>query len=377
MILDKSEFMQEKPLNKQKSDYDSSLIKPHTVGLLLVFFLAVKVLLTLITPASRPLASDLTTDNILQAVNQQRSLRNLTTLNSNGKLAMAAQSKTDDMQARHYFAHVDPDGHYIWDKIVADGYTPYLELGENLAIEFYDTQSLVSAWMNSPEHRANILNDGFQDQGMGLTFGNPATGQYYSAIANTFGTLAPAAKVKAAQIPSQPEQTNPLQSPAPAPAPAPKTSPKATPKPKTPASQPPAQATTTQTSSQTATTSSSTLAVLPEPVLPRQTLNVAQNQQSNFSLASNAENASTSTSTQSQIPSQPKTAVVGNLTSSFFSGNQANRYLILFAGFILLLLMLSDIKKSVEKKFAHLDKKFNNLIVLLISLVVIAFMYWL
>jgi len=163
--------MREKPLNTQKIDTNPGLIKPHTVGLLLVFFLTVKLFLTIATPISRPLASDLTTDNILQAVNQQRSLRNLTTLNLNGKLAMAAQSKTDDMQARHYFAHVDPDGHYIWDKIVADGYTPYLELGENLAIEFYDTQSLVSAWMNSPEHRANILNDGFQDQGMGLTFG--------------------------------------------------------------------------------------------------------------------------------------------------------------------------------------------------------------
>jgi uncharacterized protein YkwD len=376
-MLNKPEFMQEKPLNKQKSGYNSSLIKPHTVGLLLVFFLAVKLFLALTTPVSRPLASDLTKDNILQAVNQQRSLRNLTTLNSNGKLAMAAQSKTDDMQARHYFAHVDPDGHYIWDKIVVDGYTPYLELGENLAIEFYDTQSLVSAWMNSPDHRANILNDGFQDQGMGLTFGNPANGQYYSAIANTFGTLAPAAKVKAAQTPSEPAPAVPLQSPAPAPAPAAKTPPVKISKPKPPAPQPPTQATSTPAPSQTATTSTSTVTVLPEPVKPRETLSLAQNQQSNFSLASNAGEASTSTSTQSQIPSQPKTAVVGNLTGSFFSGNQINRYLILFAGFILLLLMLSDIKKSVENKFTHLDKKFNNLIVLLISLVVIAFMYWL
>ena len=39
--------------------------------------------------------------------------------------------------------------------------------------------------------------------------------------------------------------------------------------------------------------------------------------------------------------------------------------------------MLSDIKKHIQNKLGHLDKKFNNLIVLLISLVVIAFMYWL
>ena len=176
---------------------------------------------------------------------------------------MAAQSKTDDMQARHYFAHVDPDGHYIWDKIVADGYTPYLELGENLAIEFYDTDSLISAWMNSPEHRANILNDGFQDQGMGLTFGNPATGQYHSAIANTFGTLAPAAKAKPAQTAFPASADDPPPKPGARAGSKTKNFARATPKPKAPTAQSPAQATSTPPPPQAATNSTSTLAVLP------------------------------------------------------------------------------------------------------------------
>ena len=69
--------------------------------------------------------------------------------------------------------------------------------------------------------------------------------------------------------------------------------------------------------------------------------------------------------------------VIGNLKNSALASYQENRYLVLFAGVILLFFMLSDIRKNIQNKFTHLDKKFNNLIVLLISLVVIAFMYWL
>lgn len=351
--------MAEKPLPKQNSDNYQGLLKPNTLGLLLLAFLAVKVFIALVIPQNGiSQASDLTTGNILNAVNQQRSLRDLTTLNTNNKLTWAAQSKCDDMQARHYFAHVDPDGHYIWDKIVAAGYTPYLELGENIAIEFYDTDSLINAWMNSPEHRANILNDGFRDQGMGLAFGNSAAGQYHSVIDNTFGTLAPVPKPKTPAVPAS--------------------TPAATPKPVSPALKPQtlglqqAPATTTA-QSQTPSPAPATPSPLAQPVLPRAGQEFAQNNpQSNFSVSSQpAASSTSSTSFQTSLP------VIGSLNSSALAGYQANRYLVLFAGVILLFLMLSDIQKHVQKKLGHLDKKFNNLIVLIISLVVIAFMYWL
>ena len=77
---------------------------------LLLLFVALKILLIAMAPQPTALASDLTKDNILQAVNRERQLRNLLTLNTDARLSSAAQSKTDDMQARHYFAHVDPDG---------------------------------------------------------------------------------------------------------------------------------------------------------------------------------------------------------------------------------------------------------------------------
>lgn len=359
--------MAEKPLFKENSGQHHSLIKANTLGLLLVAFLLVKIFIAVTIPQGSILqASDLTTGNILNAVNQQRSLRNLAALNTNSMLTWAAQSKADDMQARHYFAHVDPDGHYIWDKIVAAGYTPYLELGENIAIEFYDTDSLISAWMNSPEHRANILNDGFRDQGMGLNFGDTTIGQYHSIIDNTFGTLAPVPKPAPMPVNSQTAAT--------------KVATKAS-APKTLGAQKAATiapAKTQTPSPAPAETTTTTAPLFVQPVLPRANLEIAQNNpQSNFTVASQPAAASSSSSTKAAIPIKITPPVIGNLKNSTLASYQENRYLVLFAGVILLLFMLSDIRKNIQNKFTHLDKKFNNLIVLLISLVVIAFMYWL
>lgn len=166
-------------------------------------------------------ASDLTPANIADAVNQERASRNITTLTYNTKLAAAADYKANDMITRDYFSHVDPDGHYIWDKIVAEGYTPYTVLGENLAIDFPDTQGLMDAWINSPTHRANILNAAFKDQGVGVAFGNAALGQYNDAIANTFGAQPTSAQIAETTTPtphpnqppkpSQPAATTPIQ----------------------------------------------------------------------------------------------------------------------------------------------------------------------
>lgn len=259
-------------------------------------------------------ASDLTTSNILSAINKERTLRNLVTLNENNLLDQAAQYKADDMQARHYFAHIDPDGHYIWDKIVALGYTPYLQLGENLAINFYDTESLVSAWMQSPTHRENILNSGFRDQGMGVNLGNTNDNEYYSAIANTFGTLA----TKAATI-----------TPLPPPSPKPASKPAAQ-----PATKGAKQATTTPAPQLTVTT--------------------------------------TPTSTVSAPP-----GVVQNNPPPQATAQRYNRYLTLGLGAIILLMLLSDAIAYLKNKTGHLDKKINNIVLLILSLIVVALMYFL
>lgn len=364
-----------KPQN-QKDTAAHHPINRMALGFLIIFFLSVKLLLAIFLPSNKEtIASDLTIDNILKAVNEQRSLRSLTLLNSNSKLTTAAQSKSDDMIARHYFAHVDPDGHYIWDKIVAAGYSPYTMLGENLAIEFYDTNSLISAWMNSPTHRANILQDGFHDQGMGIGFGDVSQNQYYSAITNTFGTLASTqpktaqANVTATETVSKPtkiktQSTSPATTKTTVPA-------KTTSTPVTITTV--LIATTSSSSSQkTITTSSGSSLIQPR----SGELAVLNAPQSGFALPQKNQTASSSPATATPQTTSSASAVVGNEDQITFDDFQTNRYLILICGVVLLLLMLSDIKIIIEKKLGALDKKMNNIVLLVISLIVVAFIYW-
>ena len=93
---------------------------------------------------------------------------NLAALSENQKLDQDAQSKLRDMFARQYFEHISPDGKGPSDQAKAIGYE-YVIIGENLALgNFKDDQALVTAWMNSPGHRANILNVKYQDIGVAV-----------------------------------------------------------------------------------------------------------------------------------------------------------------------------------------------------------------
>jgi len=306
-------------------------------------------------------ASDLTLENILNAINKERSLRSLVLLNTDSRLSLAAQSKATDMQARHYFSHTDPEGNYIWPKIVAAGYTPYLQLGENLAIEFYNTDSLVNAWMNSPTHRANILNDGFRDQGMGMEFGNADTGQYHSVVANTFGTLAVKKAVAAPAVKSE-------TIPAPAPITKPVVKPVAKPPVQTP---PPVPAPETASPSTTMQTQATPLAIRgnegPGYALP----------QSNEQQTSTPASASSAPATQT-LPHRPAFEPLG-AQGDAAPKNPADftRYLSLFLTALIVIFIVSDIKDAFQNKLAGLDKKINNLVLLVLAIIVLAFLYWL
>ena len=109
--------------------------------------------------------------NVMNLINNERTQRQLPALAANSKLNAAATAKSRDMLNRDYFAHVDPDGKYVWPRIEAAGYSPYSTLGENLAMDFASAETTVTAWMNSPTHRANILNQKFKEQGLSALLG--------------------------------------------------------------------------------------------------------------------------------------------------------------------------------------------------------------
>lgn len=112
-------------------------------------------------------AAELTGSSIFSAINTERAVRQEASLKPSTALVKAAQAKATDMAQNAYFAHVSPIGRNSWDFIGRAG--GYHIVGENLAVDFGDTESLITAWMNSPTHRANILDKEWKYTGIGIT----------------------------------------------------------------------------------------------------------------------------------------------------------------------------------------------------------------
>lgn len=163
-------------------------------------------------------ATNVSVGGLLSATNGQRSQNGgLTALTLNSQLSSAAQAKANDMVARNYWSHTTPDGKDPWVFIEATGYN-FQKAGENLAYGFLTSDETVVGWMNSPGHRANILDSGFKEVGFG--FANAASfvgsgeetvvvAMYASPVANT---PAPEAQPSApATLPSTTQKPAPSQ----------------------------------------------------------------------------------------------------------------------------------------------------------------------
>jgi uncharacterized protein YkwD len=83
------------------------------------------------------------------------------------RLATAAQRHSDDMAAHDYFSHTSLNGDTLADRAEAAGFTGGT-LGENIAAGQRTPQDVMAAWMDSPGHRANILNCDYTVIGVGL-----------------------------------------------------------------------------------------------------------------------------------------------------------------------------------------------------------------
>jgi hypothetical protein len=112
-------------------------------------------------------ATSVSVSSLLQETNIQRGQNGRAALSLNNQLNQAAQVKANDMATRNYWSHTTPDGKQPWQFISSAGYT-YVTAGENLAYGFDSSSAAVAGWMNSPEHRANILDTSFQDVGFGF-----------------------------------------------------------------------------------------------------------------------------------------------------------------------------------------------------------------
>ncbi len=115
-------------------------------------------------------AINTTPSGLLASTNNEREQNALSDLTLNSTLSQAAQAKANDMITRNYWSHTTPDGKEPWVFINQVGYQ-YQAAGENLAYGFSDNASTVTGWMNSPGHRANILNGTYSEVGFGIAHG--------------------------------------------------------------------------------------------------------------------------------------------------------------------------------------------------------------
>ncbi|MGW3206031.1 sigma-70 family RNA polymerase sigma factor [Streptomyces sp. NPDC001135] len=108
-----------------------------------------------------------TVDQVVALVNKERAAAGCGPLAEDPQLQKAAQGQSDDMAARHFFDHTNPDGADPGQRITAAGYR-WSTYGENIAQGQQTAAAVMESWMNSPGHRANILNCSFKDIGVGV-----------------------------------------------------------------------------------------------------------------------------------------------------------------------------------------------------------------
>ena len=116
----------------------------------------------------------LSTHEVLAALNHDRKSHNLSELAIDPTLNLAALAKAQDMVGQNYFAHTSPEGTEPWYWFKALGYD-YAYAGENLAQGFKDAQELEARLMASPTHRANILSPFYSQVGLAVVNLNDTT----------------------------------------------------------------------------------------------------------------------------------------------------------------------------------------------------------
>ncbi|MFD3839507.1 CAP domain-containing protein [Streptomyces sp. NPDC058642] len=107
---------------------------------------------------------------VLKLVNEERAKVGCSPVAANSALSKLAEDFSDAMAAEGFFDHTDPSGRTPWDRAEAAGITSLG--GENIARGQADAAAVMEAWMNSPGHKANILNCDFQTLGVGVHFGS-------------------------------------------------------------------------------------------------------------------------------------------------------------------------------------------------------------
>jgi len=193
----------------RKNRFHPTALQPTGLIIFLAVFIAIPLIYNLSTSREfRVLgyATSINASELLSLSNQERINNGLSPLNLNSSLNSAAQAKANDMFSDNYWAHVAPDGTSPWSFILASGYQ-YTAAGENLAKDFSFSSGVVSGWMASPTHKANVLNSNYKDVGFAVVNGT-LLGSQTTLVVAMYG-----AKVEPVVASATPAPTTPVQAP--------------------------------------------------------------------------------------------------------------------------------------------------------------------
>jgi uncharacterized protein YkwD len=119
---------------------------------------------------------------VVDRVNLERTAVGCQPLTVDARLVQAASNHSSDMATNNYFSHTGSDGSTFGSRIVATGYN-YRMAGENIAAGAATAEAVMEMWLNSPPHRANMLNCGYVHIGVGHAYSAGSTyGHYWTQV---------------------------------------------------------------------------------------------------------------------------------------------------------------------------------------------------
>lgn len=105
---------------------------------------------------------------VIKLVNEERAKVNIEPLQLDEELMKLSKLKAEDMSKNGYFDHTSPTYGSV-GKMAKDNKIDFSTIGENIAQGYTTSEEVVAGWMNSPGHKANILNPDFKYIGVGIT----------------------------------------------------------------------------------------------------------------------------------------------------------------------------------------------------------------
>lgn len=171
------------------NNHKAKILWPKSIVVLIGIFIMGRSIID-ITIGLRPgvlgFAAQISPDKVIELTNAERLNAGVSIVKTNSDLNQAALAKAADMFENNYWAHISPTGTEPWYFITQTGYK-YKHAGENLARDFSNPTDVVKAWMASPTHRQNLLDERYQEIGVAVLDGT-INGVETTLVVQMFGT---------------------------------------------------------------------------------------------------------------------------------------------------------------------------------------------